>query len=71
MDKILRIVIINGENNGQSMSVFDYTTYPFRVAEITLPECKNGCVYMITSIKDPSFVYIGRKIHKDTTNKSQ
>ena len=58
MDKVLCLVSINGENNGQSMPVFDYTTYPFRVADIDLPKYNNGFIYTLMSIVDSSFVYI-------------
>ena len=59
MDTVFCLVSINGENNSQYISVFEYTTYSFLVADITFPEYNNGFVYMIMSIKDPSFVYIG------------
>ena len=58
IDNIVCIVSINRDNNGQSMSVFEYTAYPFRVADIALPECNNGFIYMLMIIKDTLFVYI-------------
>ena len=43
----------------QSISTFDHTSYPYRMADIPLPECNTGVVYLIASVKRPSFIYIG------------
>ena len=51
MDKVLSLVSINGERNGGSASTFDYSLYPYRIADVPLPEYNNGCVYMLMSIK--------------------
>ena len=45
MDSVLSLVSINGDSNNVSISIFDHTTYPYRMADISLPECNTGVVY--------------------------
>ena len=39
----------------------DQENYPFRICDVILPECNTGYVYMLLSIKDKIFTYIGMK----------
>ena len=67
---VLCSVSINRENNIQSMSVFDYTTYPFRVADIVLSEWNNVLLYTHEHYRPIVCLHSRNEIHKDTTNKS-
>ena len=57
-DKFLSLVIINRERNGGSISNFNYTAYPFRIADVPLPKFNTTFLYMLMRIKHPSFIYI-------------
>ena len=35
-------------------------SFPFRIRDISLPQCNTGYVYMLISVKDTSFSYIGK-----------
>ena len=59
MDRVLSLVSINGDTNDQNRSIFDYDTYPFRIADIPLPDCNTGFVYMLMSLKENTFIYVG------------
>ena len=59
MDNFLSLVSINGDSNNVSISIFDCTSYPYRMADIPPPKCNTVVVYLIASVKRPSFIYIG------------
>ena len=59
MDRVLSLVSINCDINDRNRSIFDYDTYPFRIANITIPDCNTGFVYMLMRMKQRSFIYIG------------
>ena len=59
MDSVLSLVSINGDGNNASISIFDHTSYPYLMTDISPPECNTGVVYLIASVKRPSFIYIG------------
>ena len=35
------------------------TSYPFRICDIPLPQCKSGFVYFLISVRTRNFTYIG------------
>ena len=63
MENVLNIVDINTNNDGiaREPRVLDQQTYPFRIADISVPEDSTGYVYMIVSLQTLSnFYYIGK-----------
>ena len=44
--------------NDRIRSVFYYKTYPFCITNIPLPDCNDGFVYMLMSLKQHSYIYI-------------
>ena len=40
--------------------VLTQDSFPFRICDVTLPQCNTGYVYMLISMKDKSFIYIGK-----------
>ena len=64
MESILDLVTIEASSNGEnqnSIRQISLTTesYPFRICDISLPQCKSGFVYFLISVRTRSFTYIG------------
>ena len=66
MEKVLSIVTLNAsqtndeQQDGGINRVMNHdVAFPFRPADIPLPQCNTGYVYMLLSLKDKSFIYIG------------
>ena len=66
MESILDLVTVNLTNddrdNGTSRTIYQPTNYPFRICDISLPNCNTGFVYFLMSIRNPNFTYIGQTI---------
>lgn len=62
MNRVLNIITVETEDVAIENRALDYSTYPFRVSDIALPEAQTGYVFFMKSIADDSCVYI------DTTN---
>ena len=66
MESILELVTTNRSNEERSdylltnRSIHQPTNFPFRICDLPLPNCNTGFVYFLTSIKNPSFTYIGQ-----------
>ena len=60
MENILDLVTL-GEESHTEMTTPSLTTesYPFRICDIPLPQCRSGFVYFIISVKTRNFTYIG------------
>ena len=62
MEAVLSMIGINTIDCIPSMKYFDYSKYPFRMKDISLPICRTGYVYMLLSTKDHSKNYIGQTL---------
>ena len=63
MEDILDLVTINSDinNNPERRNrVLSASSFPYRIKDMTLPQCNTGYVYMLISIKDMNFTYIGK-----------
>ena len=67
MERILRVVTINEVENEEGIDSIDenernmeYSNYPYRITDISLPNDTSGYVYMIISLRCNDFVYIGK-----------
>ena len=58
---ILDIVTVrkNDQEHERMNNVMHTDTFPYRICDMSLPQCNTGYVYMLISLKDKSFVYIG------------
>lgn len=58
MEHILSVITINSLRH----EIVQYATpehYPFQVCDMELPQCNTGFVYMLSSLRKPSYTYIG------------
>ena len=64
MEDILRVVTINelheNENIERERRQMDYSSFPYRPADIILPNDTTGFVYMLISLRTNDFFYIGK-----------
>jgi len=63
MEDILDLVTINSDinNNPERRNrVLSASSFPYRIKDMPLPQCNTGYVYMLISIKDMNFTYIGK-----------
>ena len=63
MEKILNVITFNIDTNIDNMEsrrVMTTSSIPYRICDISLPQCNTGYVYMLISMKDMSFTYIGK-----------
>ena len=65
MEEIISIIAINlpttyDSNTKESTRsrIITQSTFPFRVCDVSLPQCNTVYVYMLISIKDLTFTYI-------------
>jgi hypothetical protein len=67
MDNVLNLVAINDGNDTNNIIPTDrhmnQTFFPFRICDVSLPQCNTGFVYFLISIQRQNFTYIG-----DTSN---
>ena len=59
MEKILEMAFLNTTPNETQMSIFTHQEWPFRLCDMSLPQCNTGFVYMLVSTSDCTFSYIG------------
>ena len=64
MESILDLVTMNPssiENDTIESSIPSLTTqtFPYRICEISLPQCQSGFVYFLISVRTLTFTYIG------------
>ena len=66
MDEVLQLITINsqleGEGDGVQRVAMSPRTFPYRICDIELPQCNTGYVYMLISMKDKGFSYIGKTL---------
>ena len=64
MEQILHLVTINGDESEEFTGFLDYPEYfPFRICAAILPSDNTGFIYILISLNDPTFVYIGQTLH--------
>ena len=57
---ILELITVTEDGQiGTDRNMMHSDTFPFRICDMSLPQCNTGFVYMLISLKDKSFVYIG------------
>ncbi len=69
MEEVLRMITLRNENetqnneeendDNQQLQQLSQRHYPFRICDVVLPQCNTGFVYMLSSIKRPTYSYIG------------
>jgi hypothetical protein len=69
MEEVLRMITLRNENETQNneeenddnhqLQQLSQRHYPFRICDVVLPQCNTGFVYMLSSIKRPTYSYIG------------
>ena len=65
MEKVLELVSIQRENDindnaNTYRGILDIEpVFPFRLCDMTIPDCKTGFVYFLVSMREPSYSYIG------------
>ena len=64
MEDVLKLITINSNGNEEPARnrVMDQESFPFRICDVILPQCNTGYVYMLISMRDLSFAYIGMTI---------
>ena len=63
MEEVLSLTTINSDTSvgpNQIRRVFTPSSFPYRIRDSALPQCNTGYVYMLMSIKDMNFTYIGK-----------
>lgn len=61
---VLSVVTINGE--ARTENVIRTTNYPFRISDMRLPSLRTGIVYMLVSLRNQEYTYIGKTFHPRT-----
>ena len=62
MEEVIKVITLESEENeneDQNQRQLTQKFYPFRICDSPLPQCNTGFVYMLTSIKRPSYAYVG------------
>ena len=60
MEKILKLATVNEDVvEANENRIMNATTFPYRIYDIPLPQCNTGFVYMLSSIRRPTYSYIG------------
>ena len=58
------IITVNSSHHGHEVDshncTFTQTSFPFRMCDVSLPDCNTGYVYMLISVKDMSYAYYGK-----------
>ena len=61
MEEVLQLITIDNktDNNRERRQIMIQRCFPYRIYDIILPQCNTGYVYMLISMMDFSFAYIG------------
>ena len=66
IERVLELITINSDTNANTtnqhenyLPLMSQETYPFRICDISLPQCRTGFVYFLLSVKQRTFTYIG------------
>ena len=66
MERVIEIVCVNNRNELSNIPIHSHRECPFRFSDLPLPTCNTGFVYMLISICDMSYSYIGQTININT-----
>ena len=61
MEQVLRLITLNLDEI-DIVRTMTQNTFPFRICDITLPQCNTGFVYFLISIRRQNYAYIGQTI---------
>ena len=56
---VVTTVTINDSSETITHQILTQTSFPYRIADVVLPQCNTGYVYMLISLRHPNFTYIG------------
>ena len=56
---MLKFVTINECDNTTTDQILTQVSFPYRIADVVLPQCNTCYVYMLLSLRHPNFTYIG------------
>ena len=59
MEAVINLAAGKLSNSMDRIPVFNHQDCPFRLCDMPLPQCGTGFVYMLVSIRDISYCYIG------------
>ena len=62
MENVLDLITINSNSEIREHRTLTQNNYPFRICDVPLPQCRTGYVYMLLSLKNRKFLYIGETI---------
>ena len=62
MEQVLDLITMNSESETHRSPTINQAAFPFRICDIALPQCRTGYVYMLMSIKQQKYTYIGQTI---------
>ena len=62
MEDIMKLITIDETQENLTTRVapsLDQSSFPFRICDISLPQCQTGFVYFLISVRTKNFTYIG------------
>ena len=59
IEDVLRLVTINECDDTTTDQILTQASFPYQIADVVLPQCNTGYVYMLISLRHPNFTYIG------------
>ena len=62
MEQVLDLISVNSQSEAHRLRTMTQAAFPFRMCDVTLPQCRTGFVYMLMSIKRQNYTYIGQTI---------
>ena len=63
MEEVLQLITIGVNSHAlAARRMMSQTTFPYRICDVALPQCNTGYVYMLMSVNDHKFSYIGETL---------
>lgn len=62
IEEVLSLVTVNNTEYNRSSRIMTQRSFPFKICDVSLPQCMTGYVYFLVSIRFPNFSYIGTTI---------
>ena len=59
MEYLLDVITVNADSE-EDLYTFSPVLYPFRICDLPLPQCRTGFVYMLSSLKQEGYTYVGK-----------
>ena len=56
MERVLEIITINTSSNDVA-KVINTESYPYKIKDMSLPQCNTGFVYMLISLRKKDYTY--------------